>query len=331
MSARKGFTIMEILIAISILLVGIVGVISLFPVAIKVGGEAITDSLAANLARSVEESLRAAIKNRKVAYTLKGDNKHVLAYFIYENDGVYDPAVYKSDSGPEKVRRDSVPANAAEVLRRTLRDVPYGNPWALDSVILLPCDNSRTADMGIGYRGSSEREARRDAYLAGKVFVYPEGDPEESLGARVAPNGDGNPDLADDDKDDFSEDTADKDYVNEWQEKKLPGEEMPLRVTRTYRFGTRVLPDPENGPAGTNTTLYSIMPDEPGKEEDPYSTYSYAFAVRRAFEDGNLSTGGRSFAPANELFEVKLMVFKAFRRDTKHAEPVYTTSFLLSR
>jgi hypothetical protein len=319
---------MEILIAISILLVGIVGVISLFPVAIKVGGEAITDSLAANLARSVEEAMRAAIKNRKVAYTLQGDRKHVLAYFIYENDGVYDTKAY----GMGKIRRDPVPANAASVLRSEgMRDAPYGSAWALDSVILLPCDNSKNADMGIGYRGSSERDSRRNAYLAGKVFVFPEGDPEESPGARTSPNGDGNPDRADDDKDDFSEDSPDKEYVAEWSAKLLPNEEWPLRVTRTYRFGTRVSGDAENGPAGTNTTLYSIAPEEPGKEEDPYLNYSYAFAIRRAFEDGNMSTGGRTYAPANELFEVKLMVFKAFTRDTKHADPVYTATFLLSR
>jgi prepilin-type N-terminal cleavage/methylation domain-containing protein len=326
-SGKRGFTIMEILIAISILLVGIVGVISLFPVAIRVGGEAITDSLAANLARSVEEGIRAAVKNRKVAYTLPGDRMHLLAYFIYENDGVYDPAAY----GREKVRRDFVPAEAAAVRRGEIRDAPYGSAWGLDSVILLPCDNSKSAEMGIGYRGASVQEARRKAYLGGKVFVYPEGDPEESPNARAEPNGRGNPQAADDDKDDFRVDSPDQEYVREWEAKLLPDEEWPLRVTRTYRFGTRVNPEAESGPQGTNTTLYTIAPEQPGKEEDPYANYSYALAIRRAFEDGNLSVGTRSYAPANELFEVKVMVFKAFAKDTKHADPVYTASFLISR
>jgi len=35
--------------------------------------------------------------------------------------------------------------------------------------------------------------------------------------------------------------------------------------------------------------------------------------------------------PANELFEVKVMVFKAFKKDTTLAKPVYSSTFLLSR
>lgn len=321
---------MEILIAISILLVGIVGVISLFPVAIKIGGEAITDSLAANLARSVEESLRAAIKNRKAAYTFGADRTHVLVYFIYEHDGVCDPAEY----GRDKIRKDHVPADASDVRRRNMPDAPYGTPWALDSVILLPIDNTKNAELGVGYRGGSEREARMRAYLDGKVFVYPEGDPGESSGAQMH-NGGGNPGLADDDKDDFKEDSPDKEFVASWSEKMLPNEEWPLRVTRTFRFGTRVMldargnPEPESGPQGA--TLYTMLPEESGQEEDPYATYSYAFAIRRAFEDGDMSSEGRRYVPANELFEVKVLVFKAFARDTTHAQPVYSSSFLLSR
>ncbi len=331
---------MEILITISILVVGIVGVLSLFPVAIKVGGEAITDSLAANLTRSVEESLRSAIKNRKVAYTLSGDRTHVLSYFIYEHDGVYDHHEY----GDHKIRKDPVPANAEDVLRHSVAGAPYGTAWALDNVILLPIDNSKNAELGVGYRGNSDLEARARAYLTGKVFVYPEGDPEESAGARIQ-NGAGNPAAADDDKDDFKEDSSDKKYVAEWAEKMRPGEEWPLRVTRTYRYGPRIETDSrgnlvsEPGPHGT--TLYTlaaesrsdtrITQESAGQVKDPYESYSYAFAIRRAFEDGDLSSEGRRYVPANELFEVKVMVFKAFKKDTTLAKPVYSSTFLLSR
>mgnify|MGYP001096212216 CR=1 FL=1 len=44
-----------------------------------------------------------------------------------------------------------------------------------------------------------------------------------------------------------------------------------------------------------------------------------------------MSNEGRRYVPANELFEVKVMVFKAFAKDTTHAQPVYSSSFLLSR
>lgn len=325
MRRPRGFTIIEILMTITILLVGIVGVISLFPMAIKIGSEAISDSLAANLARSVEEPIRAAMRNRSVSYTIGGDRQFLLMYFIYEHDGVYAP-VAGDERSRRVVRKDAVPPDPSDVLRgRRGVETPYGSAWALDNVVLLPCDTSPSASQGVGYGGATSADARRQAYLSGKVFVYPEGDPDEGGGASA--NGRGNPRNADDDKDDFERHFPDRRVVDEWRSRLLPGEEWPLRVTRTYRFGTRLKPgEPERGSGGER--LYEIADDR----EDPYRMYSYAFAIRRAYEDGNLSREGRRYAPANELFEVKVMVFRGFMRDMPSAlSPVYTSTFLVSR
>jgi hypothetical protein len=316
MTRRTGFTIMEILIAITILLVGIVGVISLFPVAIKVGGDAIADSLAANLARSVEEAIRAAMKHRKVAYVTGADRKYLLAYFIYEHDGVLN-------TEEEVVTKDPVPADPLEVKRGGAGD------WGLDCVVLLPCDSSPSADPDRGYGGRNAREARRRAYMAGKVFVYPEGDPDESKG-RPPANGGGDPRQADDDKDDFEQDYSDTDVVRIRAEELMPGEDWPLRVTRTFRFGPRVLGgdvDEELGGAARGKRRWKLKRDD----DDPYRQYSYAFAIRRAYEDSNVCITPRRCAPGNDLFEVKVMIFRAFMPETRQARPIYTTSFLVSR
>jgi len=307
-SRRIGFTIMEILISIMILMVGIVGVITLFPVAIRIGGEAVTDSLAANLARSVEESIRAAIKFRKVSYTLRGNRKFMLAYFIYEHDGIYNPQ-------SREVQKDPVPGDPLDVLRLG------GSNWDLDCVVLLPCDVSAGADPDGGYGGTSMLDARRRAYLSGKVFVYPEGDPEESRN-RAPANGHGDPSRADDDKDDFELDHTKREVVEEKRASLVAGEEWPLRVTKTYRFGPKVLRSGSAAGRGSK---------EPAVPKDPYRTYSYAFAIRRAFEDGNVAMNPRRYAPANDLFEVKVMIFRAFMPETKQAYPIYTTTFLVSR
>ena len=311
MHKRAGFTIMEILISISILLVGIVGVISLFPVAINVGGEAVTDSLSANLARSVEEAIRASMKHRLVTYTRGGDRRFLLGYFIYDHDGIYSPKY-------EEITKDPVPADPRDVKRTG------ASLWGLDCVILLPCDTSPQASPDRGYTGASAADARRKAYLASKVFVYPEGDPEESKGAGAPANGAGDPRRADDDKDDYELDHSNEAVVKQMREKLLPGEEWPLRVTKTYRFGPKVL--------GLDTDR-TLSPAQRRKleDEDPYRLYSYAFSIRRAYEDGDLATHVRPYAPANDLFEFKVMIFRGFLPETRQAHPIYTTSFLASR
>lgn len=316
-----GFTLIEILIAISILTIGILGVISLFPVAIQVGSEAITNSLSADLSRSVEENIRSSARHRKYVYTLPGDTNHILTAFIYEHDGVYDPDVYK----PDNVRKDKVRANTDDLGRRDIGgSMPSGTPWALDNVVLYPADNSPSAAMG--YSGDSALDARRRSYHRSKIFVYPEGDPSESTNGK-RPNGgsQGNPMLADNDKDDFQYDFSMENVVNKQRELMVQNEEWPLRVTRTFRFGVKVGERLAESPG--DATLYAV----PRRKDDPYQNYSYAFAIRRAFEDGNLDPVGRKFVPANELYEVKIMIFRGFKKETQNAVPIYSSTFLLSR
>jgi prepilin-type N-terminal cleavage/methylation domain-containing protein len=59
---NSGFTLIEILIALVILMVGICGVLSLFPVAIKNVSDSVEDSTASNLAQSLYSSMTEAMR-----------------------------------------------------------------------------------------------------------------------------------------------------------------------------------------------------------------------------------------------------------------------------
>ncbi len=318
MKKRTGFTLIEILIAISVLLIGILGVTSLFPVALQMGDEAITNSLAADMSRSVEEQLRASIKHRKFVFAPERRG-HILHAFIYEHDGVLS-GNDERDPHTTRAEKDPVVINPEDLAR-------HSTYWRNNSVILFPCDNSARAAMG--YSGeSTPLRNRRKAYLLGKVFVYPEGDPDETTerGRAKPANGRGNPQNADDDKDDFRYDHTKDRVPLEMQKRLVEGEEWPLRVTKTYLFGTRLAERFSGG-----DSKFTIDTKSKEWKQNPYRSYSYAFAVRRAFEDGNLSPQGQKYIPANELFEVKVMIFKAFQPETINAQPVFTTTFLISR
>ncbi len=62
----QGFTLMEILIAMAVLLVGLVGILSLFPVGLDATRKAIEDTNAALIAESVYASLRASAQRTQL-------------------------------------------------------------------------------------------------------------------------------------------------------------------------------------------------------------------------------------------------------------------------
>ena len=79
---NRGFTLIEILIAMSVLLVGLVGILALFPVGLDATRKSIEESNAAMVAESAYASLRAAVKQ------MTGDN---LTYF---HDGMITTSTF---------------------------------------------------------------------------------------------------------------------------------------------------------------------------------------------------------------------------------------------
>jgi hypothetical protein len=120
-----------------ILTLGLVGILALFPVAIRAGRHVIEDSNAAVIAQSVAESIRSGIRTRK-GYSKKGN-----IYFVFNHDGV----------------KDAIPAD------------PRAARASADYYVLLP-----RFKQGRRFGGNSERARRINALRAGKTFVYPETD-----------------------------------------------------------------------------------------------------------------------------------------------------------
>ena len=66
--------------------------------------------------------------------------------------------------------------------------------------------------------------------------------------------------------------------------------------------------------------------------------YSYAFAIRASQNDSNLSFNPGRFEPGNNLYHVRVMVFRAFEFNEKKAEedgrgpePIYELDFEVAR
>lgn len=83
-SSRTGFTLMEILIAMGVLLVGLIGILKLFPEGLKAGAKAIEETNAALLAESLYASLRTSAQRVK-PYENTVTNSGKLIFFF---DGV---------------------------------------------------------------------------------------------------------------------------------------------------------------------------------------------------------------------------------------------------
>jgi prepilin-type N-terminal cleavage/methylation domain-containing protein len=86
-SRRRGFTILEILIAIVILVLGISGIIALFPTAIESGNQTVQDSYAAAITQSVVDAVSVGMRESRY-HVFDGTN--TWTYFIFDHDGVWD-------------------------------------------------------------------------------------------------------------------------------------------------------------------------------------------------------------------------------------------------
>ena len=180
---REGFTILEILISTVILVIGLLGLLALFPVALKLGTITIENTNAALIARSVEQAVREGVQNRK------GQDPQTLnTFFLLQHDGVKDP-----------------------LPRRLVDAVP-----SADNYILFPepSDSSqREYDRGDAYRQGKlfvypETDGQSWQPLLDGVTL----DEVSDLDSGSSPNGGGDVRLADDDKDDIEIDSENQTY-----------------------------------------------------------------------------------------------------------------------
>lgn len=170
---QKGFTILEILLAVVILTVGLLGLLAVFPVAMRSGKDAVEQTNAVIIAQSVEQAIREGLMEHKAQ---SPDGR--WTYFIFNHDGVTDPLPVKL----ERARPDA------------------------DYYILLPSPDPdrKTAIRRTEYweRGKTFVFPETD----GLTWIVDESGVEREVtdeSSSSAPNGRGNPIQADDDADDF--------------------------------------------------------------------------------------------------------------------------------
>lgn len=210
----SGFTIMEIMIATAILVVGLLGILALFPYAIDLGKRTIQDTNAVTIARSVEQALREGLAQRKAQ---SRDGK--WTYFVFQHDGVLDPAPRRlQDADPTK-----------------------------DYYILLP-DIDTDASERVMTRGEAADAAKLFLYPEDdgaswtQVVQGNERSYEDESGSSARPNGGGDPTAADNDADDetFYDEILD---ASGRVISSVP--RLGYRVRRTYEIGAKSLRDPD--------------------------------------------------------------------------------------
>lgn len=84
---RRGFTLIEILIALVIVSIGLIGILALLTSSLRAAGEIVEDSIASTVARSVYESLREG--TRKRGFIVRDGTNYVRG-FVFIHEGIKD-------------------------------------------------------------------------------------------------------------------------------------------------------------------------------------------------------------------------------------------------
>ncbi|MGH9363013.1 MAG: hypothetical protein ACRD2T_13955, partial [Thermoanaerobaculia bacterium] len=150
------------------------------------------------------------------------------------------------------------------------------------------------------FSGPNEDKRREAAVGESKEFVYPEED--------EPPNGGGNAFLADNDGDDSPD-------------------RSQILVKKVYSLGNRLPKADDQGE--------EVLDDQ---KTEPLKRYSFAFAIRASKYDTNLSINPGQFRPGNDLYHVRVMVFRDFfynaakvQQEGKGVDPIYEMDFEVAR
>ena len=85
-----GFTLMEILLAMTILMIGLLPMLAVFKTALNNLNRAIEDTYASSIAQSVMDAIRLGLKDMKVEQSTGGVT---WKYFIFDHDGLIHKTV----------------------------------------------------------------------------------------------------------------------------------------------------------------------------------------------------------------------------------------------
>src|SRR5437899_3395064 len=79
---ERGFTLIEILIAMVVLMVGLLGILAVFPTAMRSATRAVEDTYCAAISQSVVDAIHMGLRS------MHGRFDDGNAYFIFDHDGV---------------------------------------------------------------------------------------------------------------------------------------------------------------------------------------------------------------------------------------------------
>lgn len=299
---RAGFTILEILIAIVVLVLGITGIIALFPTAIESGNKTVEDSYAAAITQSVGDSLTVGLReSRYRTQGLAGGRQYT--YFVFNHDGVLDQAPLNP--------QDFTAASGGTAQKQ-------GALWRRDYCVILPQgppgNRSAAAEPNFMYPVPS-------MVLDNASEAQKDGDADGLNQRNAGRLGSGN--LVDNLAVTFMRPSSTGGALSPW-------------VSRVYNLGRyRDLPDGQElpmGPTGTRMQKGDIRLEYRGDAIvtgatteatialDPYPTYSFAFTLQRARVDtngdGRLTQADDEFS--NSLYTLRVMIFKNFDRLAAH-------------
>lgn len=297
--SRRGFTILEILIAIVILVLGISGIVALFPTAIESGNQTVQDSYAAAITQSVVDALAVGVRESHYG-VLDGQNPpRRWDYFIFDHDGVYDKMV----PSPQAYTSDP-------------------NIAAADWCILLPQGKDPNMDPAqepwFVYPSCPNK-----SYQIGDGITATVPDPHDNHIQQMLPN--------------LSNPAQSDDWSPQFIKPDLNGVQR-LWIRRVYMLGRyregqnpsgvpergvrdEFLGDPEGVTGGGGTAPGANYQNRP--VVDPYPQYSFAIALRRAkIDNGSDPQGPSKGGPdgvidmydhfSSSLYEVHVMVFRNF-------------------
>lgn len=288
---------MEIMIATAILVVGLLGILAVFPLAIDTGRQSMEDTNAVLIARSVEQALREGITHRK------GQSKDGKStYFLFQHEGVLDGV--PSDVNDIKTSADYFilfpDPDSAQQQRTSTRDNTEENA----KLFLYPEDD-----------GHSGWPHWRGVVLKDDDSV--EADMEDIVGTEPdgEPNGGGSAALADNDMDDAI--VSGEDY-----------ERQTFRVRRVYQLGAT----PWQHMVENGVTDRSIVEDP----LHAYSFVFTLQRSRHDASLGRDTIDSAAIRPAGELYECRIMVFRSFRapsadEDDTFVNPVYEAKVYLHK
>lgn len=292
---RRGFTLMEILIAIVVLVLGITGIVALFPTAIDSGNQTVEDTYASEITLSVVDAVTVGIRESRYVYKASAASR-AWHYFVFNHDGV----------------QDAVPPQPHDYT-----STPPGGPLhSRDYTVVLPqALNLGPTGTGTGLGAQNNTQVQNEPQ-----FVYPVpliGHMGATENAQRAPAR-------------LDSGTAiDNFNTNRWRTN-VKGATTPW-IPRTYPLGVyRTGQEPGGaGPVAGDVRLEFLSNDNVydgtggGQRTiavDPYPHYSFAFSFQRARIDTNNDASINTLDEfADSLYQLKVFVFKNFDQDEADA------------